>query len=93
MTRYSHLPISPESVRALLLASLLLLAACRLAAQNKRVRHITLHEAIALARKQSVDAASALVQLKSAYWSYRTFRANLLPEVNFSTTLPNYRKK
>ena len=92
MTRYSHLPISPESVRALLLASLLLLAACRLAAQNKRVRHITLHEAIALARKQSVDAASALVQLKSAYWSYRTFKANLLPEVNFSTTLPNYRK-
>ena len=92
MTCHSPRLISPESVRALLLVLLLLLAACRLAAQNKRVRHITLHEAIALARKQSVDAASALVQLKSAYWSYRTFRANLLPEVNFSTTLPNYRK-
>ncbi len=55
-------------------------------------RNITLAEAIALARVQSVDAAVALNELKTAYWEYRTFRADLLPEVNLSGTLPNYRK-
>lgn len=49
-------------------------------------------EAIALARTQSVDAAVALNELKTAYWEYRTFRADLLPEVNFTGTLPNYNK-
>ncbi len=55
-------------------------------------RILTLTEAIALARIQSVDAAVALNELKTAYWEYRTFRANLLPEVNFTGTLPNYNK-
>lgn len=55
-------------------------------------RSITLAEAIALARAQSVDAAVALNELKTAYWEYRTFRADLLPEVNLTGTLPNYRK-
>lgn len=78
----------------------ILLAAClclplMVKAQNDTLtyeRDITLNEAIALARIQSVDAAVALNELKTAYWEYRTFRANLLPEVNFTGTLPNYRK-
>ena len=61
-----------------------------LSAQNER--EITLNEAIALARTQSVDAAVALNELKTAYWENRTFRADLLPEVNFNGTLPNYNK-
>lgn len=61
-------------------------------AQTPQERDITLMEAIALARVQSVDAAVALNELKSAYWTYRTFRADLLPEVNLSGTLPNYSK-
>ena len=88
--RYSY--ILPKCVRCLMFAALMLSATCRVSAQDMAVRRITLHEAIALARKQSVDAASALVQLKSAYWSYRTFRANLMPEVNFAATLPSYSK-
>jgi len=55
-------------------------------------RALTLSEAITLARIQSVDAAVALNELKTAYWEYRTFRANLLPEVNLAGTLPNYNK-
>ena len=70
----------------------ILLAACFLmpliaSAQNDTLTHerdITLAEAIALARTQSVDAAVALNELKTAYWEYRTFRADLLPEVNFT---------
>lgn len=57
-----------------------------------RQRTITLDEAITLARVQSVDAAVALNELKTAYWEYRTFRADLLPEVNFTATLPSYNK-
>ena len=60
--------------------------------QPQVVREISLNEAIDLARVQSVDAAVALNELKTAYWEYRTFRADLLPEVNFSGTLPNYNK-
>ena len=55
-------------------------------------RNITLPEVIALARTQSVDAAVALNELKTAYWEYRTFRADLLPEINFTGSLPNYMK-
>lgn len=34
----------------------------------------------------------ALNELKTAYWEYRTFRADLLPEENLTGTLPNYKK-
>lgn len=66
-----------------------------LVAQNDSTtfeRDITLTEAIALARVQSVDAAVALNELKTSYWEYRTFRADLLPEVSFTGTVPCYTK-
>ena len=70
-----------------------LVAACLpLALSAQKEREITLNEAIAMARAQSVDAAVALNELKTAYWEYRTFRADLLPEVNLTGTLPNYNK-
>lgn len=53
---------------------------------------LTLPEAIELARLQSVDAAVALNELKKSYWEHRTYRADLLPEVNFSATLPDYQR-
>lgn len=68
-------------------------AFCSLALSAQETQEITLNEAIALARTQSVDAAVALNELKTAYWEYRTFRADLLPEVNFSGTLPSYSKQ
>ncbi len=70
-----------------------LVAACLpLVLSAQKEREITLNEAIAMARAQSVDAAVALNELKTAYWEYRTFRADLLPEVNLTGTLPNYNK-
>lgn len=54
---------------------------------------LSLEEAIRLAQLQSVDAAVALNELKSAYWEYRTYRADRLPEVAFDGTLPNYAKR
>ena len=54
---------------------------------------LTLQEAMARARSNSVDAEVALNQLKSAYWAYRSYKAELLPELSFAATIPSYRKQ
>ena len=51
---------------------------------------LTLDDAIARARANSVDAAVALDELKTAYWEWRTYRADRLPEINFQATAPSY---
>ena len=60
--------------------------------QSQNVLPISLDEAISRARSNSVDAAVALNRLRPSYWEYRTFRADLLPEVTFDATLPSYQK-
>ena len=55
--------------------------------------HLTLDDCIAMARRQSVDAAVALGELRSAYWQWRSYRADLLPEVSLQATLPSYNKR
>ena len=65
---------------------------CTMAETTAHIRPITLDEAITLARVQSVNAAVALNELKTAYWEYRTFQADLLPEVNLSANVPSYAK-
>lgn len=51
---------------------------------------LTLDDAIAMARVHSVDAAVALDELKTAYWQWRSYRADRLPEISISGTLPSY---
>ncbi len=51
---------------------------------------LTLDEAIATARRSSVDAAVALAELRTAYWQWRSYRADQLPEFMFSATAPTY---
>lgn len=62
-------------------------------AEGAQPMQLSLPEAIARARTNSVDAEVALNQLKSAYWGYRSYRAELLPEVSFRGTVPSYRKQ
>ena len=78
--------------RLILLTGILGCALNSLAETTENVRPITLDEAITLARVQSVNAAVALNELKTAYWEYRTFQADLLPEVSLSATVPSYAK-
>ena len=54
------------------------------------VMELTLEGAMELACSQSVDAAVALNQLKSAYWQFRTYKAERLPELVFNGTLPTF---
>jgi len=51
---------------------------------------LTLPQAIEIARLQSVDAAVALNELKTSYWEFRTYQAELLPEASFNAVLPDY---
>ncbi|MDR0348147.1 MAG: TolC family protein [Tannerella sp.] len=74
-----------------ILAVTVLLKMFTLQAQEPENRIIlTLEEAIMLAQLQSVDAAVAINELKTAYWEYRTHLADQLPEVNFTGKLPSY---
>lgn len=50
---------------------------------------MTLDEVIARARASSVDARVALNSLRSAYWSYRSYLADYLPEVSLTATVPS----
>lgn len=56
-------------------------------------KQLTLPDAIRMARLNSTDAAIALNELKAAYWEYRSFRADLLPEITFEGTIPTYSKQ
>jgi len=73
-----------------ILSSLTAILLLSVSATRADVLELTLEQAIDRARVQSVDAAVALDELRQAYWEYRTYRADLLPEVSFSATLPGY---
>lgn len=81
-------------VKVLYAATMLLAAAIptKAAAEGTPLT-LTLADAVTMARARSVDAAVALNELRSAYWEYRTFRADLLPEVTFEATVPSYNKQ
>ena len=55
--------------------------------------HLSLDDCIMMARRQSIDAAVALGELRSAYWQWRSYRADLLPEVSLSGTAPSWNKR
>ncbi len=74
----------------ILLLSLFLSITFLGAEEKENVVSLTLKDAISLAQLQSVDAAVALNELKTAYWEYRTHLADQLPEVNFTGKLPAY---
>lgn len=52
-------------------------------------KHLSLDEALALARKQSLDALVIKNQMRVAYWQYRDYRADLLPSMTLTGTLPS----
>ncbi|WP_065220155.1 MULTISPECIES: TolC family protein [Butyricimonas] len=53
---------------------------------------VSLGEAIRLAQEQSLDAMVAKSQLRAAYWQYRNYKADLLPNVKLMGTLPSFNR-
>jgi len=60
-------------------------------AQQDTIR-ISLEETIFESGQRSVDALVAKNQFRASYWEYRTYKAELLPEVMFNGSLPSYSK-
>lgn len=72
----------------------LIMVLCRVCADvQTRQLELPLDDAIAMARVHSVDAAVALDELRTAYWEWRTFRADQLPELSLTATAPEYAKR
>lgn len=69
------------------------LSPCKGADSGERDFPLSLAEAIRLAQTQSVDAAVALNELRTSYWEYRTHKAEQLPEIIFTGTIPAYKKQ
>lgn len=53
-------------------------------------RTLTLADAIDIAQHQSYDAMVARLNFMSQYWSYRSYRAELLPSINLSGGLMEF---
>lgn len=53
---------------------------------------IELSEAIRLGREKSVQAMTSKNEYVSAYWGYRTYKTEMLPEIVLSGTVPYYSK-
>ncbi len=53
---------------------------------------LTLDEAIATAREQSVPALRAKHQFVVSYWRYRTYKAQFLPSLNLNADLGQYNR-
>lgn len=51
---------------------------------------LSLRDVITIAQKRSYDAKSARFRFLADYWSYRSFKAELLPSVNLTGTLLNF---
>lgn len=71
----------------MLYTTLLLTTLTQICYANDTLR-LTLDDAIVMARTRSLDAAVALDELRAAYWQYRSYKADLLPEVSISATAP-----
>ncbi|MEM6270804.1 MAG: TolC family protein [Bacteroidota bacterium] len=74
--------------RILPLVFLLLATEMSLFAQVNDRRELTLERCIRLAQRQSPEANIARKTFESAYWSFKSFRAGLLPQVRLDADLP-----
>ncbi len=58
---------------------------------EERTIQLSLEEVIKLAQEQSYDALIAVHRFRGSYWEYRSYVANLRPNLSISTDVLNYR--
>lgn len=61
-----------------------------LTAQEKVIEELTFNEVMQLAREQSPDAIMAKHQFRANYWEFRTYKADLRPNLSLGTTFPDF---
>ena len=59
---------------------------------QERFERFSLNDVIRISHQQSPDAIAAKNQFRASYWQNRSVRANYLPSINFSGTVPNFNR-
>jgi len=72
--------------------ALLFISICWLRGQEE-MSHITLEEALQLARTQSPEAIRARNTFMVQYWRNRAYQASFLPSLTFDSSLPNFSRQ
>ena len=68
----------------------ILLFALSTFAAEAQLQSYSLEDVIIIAQTQSPDAQIAKHNMIRNYWSYRTYKRSLLPQINFNGTIPNF---
>lgn len=77
-------------MRIPILTSFVALALACLPAQAKIV--LTMEDVVSLAQDHSIAAMTGRNMFASAYWNYRSFKAEMLPSLNLSASLGNFNR-
>ncbi len=72
-----------------ILVIILLLSSLTLFSQSYQMN---LEDVIRIAQEQSPDAVKAKHQFRSKYWSYKTYKRALLPQLSFNATIPSLQR-
>ncbi|MGF1585244.1 MAG: TolC family protein [Bacteroidales bacterium] len=59
---------------------------------QQRVMNLTLEDVVEIAKDQSPQSILAQHRFRASYWQHRTYRAEFLPSLNFTGTLPNFNR-
>lgn len=59
---------------------------------SQETKRLSLESVIAIAEEQSPDAILAKHRFRASYWQFRTFKAEYLPSLTLSGTLPDYNR-
>ncbi|MFP4488654.1 MAG: TolC family protein [Bacteroidales bacterium] len=59
---------------------------------SQDLKRLTLDEVLVLAEEQSLQAILAKHMFRANYWQFRTFKAEYLPSLTFTGTLPEYNR-
>lgn len=79
-------------LRSFVLLSFGWLVCCSAMGQNLVMGKMTLEEAIRIAHSHSPRAQMVQLTFMSQYWSFRSYKAQLLPSLNLSGNLGNYNR-
>ncbi len=59
---------------------------------SQRVMNLTLEEVVEIAKEQAPQAILAQHRFRASYWQHRSYRAEFLPGLSLSGTVPNFNR-
>ena len=66
--------------------SIILAALAAFPAYSQDTLRLTLSETVRMAQEQSPQAIAARHSFRAAYWNWRSYRANMLPSLTFTSS-------